>query len=186
MTPLAPQEPSKVLQSISCLEAPKFRFELNQFQLPIGLKGNFGLIKHPGASLAVPITSDGEVIILRQYRFAIARRILEFPAGTLEPGEDPLTTMKRELAEEAGYTSSNWTPIGEMFPCPGYSDEVIHLFLATELHEMTERPEGDEDEDLEVLIMMPEELDSLIASGNEALDGKSITAWFRVKQKLGI
>ncbi len=166
------------------MDAPKFRFEINQFQLPIGLKGEFGLIRHPGASLAVPITSDGEVIILRQYRFAVSRRLLEFPAGTLEQGEAPLTTMKRELAEESGYSSANWLSIGEMLPCPGYSDEVIHLFLARDLEKLSERPKGDEDEDLEVLKMAPQDLDSLINSGNEALDGKTVTAWFRAKEIL--
>ena len=186
MTPLAPKEPSKILKTISFLEAPKFRFEINQFLLPIGLKSKFGLIRHPGASLAVPITPDGDLIILRQYRFAVARRILEFPAGTLETGEAPLTTMKRELAEEAGYSSSKWVSIGEMLPCPGYSDEVIHLYLAKEVQPLSERPPGDEDEDLEVLKMKPEKLDQLIKSGNEALDGKSITAWFRVKQILNL
>ena len=112
--------------SVNFLDAKKIRFEVNRIELPIGIEGTFGIIRHPGASLAVPIKNDGNIVILRQYRFAVARRILEFPAGTLEEGEAPLTTMKRELAEEAGFSASNWLPLGVMLPCPGYSNEKIH------------------------------------------------------------
>ena len=152
----------------------------------MGVEGSFGVIKHPGASLAVPVLEDGRVVILRQYRFAVATRLLEFPAGTLDPGETPLSTMQRELQEEAGYSASQWDELGAMLPCPGYSDEVIHLFLARELTPLQEQPAGDDDEDLEVLLMEPAALDAAIASGDEYLDGKSITAWFRAKQLLGI
>jgi ADP-ribose pyrophosphatase len=73
-----------------------------------------------------------------------------------------------------------------MLPCPGYSDEVIYLFLARQLTPLQEQPAGDDDEDLEVLLMEPTALDAAIASGDEYLDGKSITAWYRAKQLLGL
>jgi ADP-ribose pyrophosphatase len=73
-----------------------------------------------------------------------------------------------------------------MHPCPGYSDEVIHLFLARDLSLLEERPPGDADEDMEVLLMEPDELDDALASGNEALDGKSVTAWYRARQHLAL
>jgi ADP-ribose pyrophosphatase len=94
--------------------------------------------------------------------------------------------MQRELQEEAGYSAARWDSLGAMLPCPGYSDEVIHLFLARELSALSERPPGDDDEDLEVLLMEPGELDALLASGDEYLDGKSISAWYRAKQLLGL
>ena len=152
----------------------------------MGVEGSFGIIRHPGASLAVPVLDDGRVLVLRQYRFAVEARILEFPAGTLDDGEDPLTTMERELQEEAGYRAERWDPLGVMLPCPGYSDEVIHMFLARDLTPLEKPPAGDDDEDLEVVLMTPAELDAAIASGDEYLDGKSITAWFRAKQLLGL
>ena len=96
MTPLPPTEPSLLLENIASLDARKIRFEINRIKLPIGLEGSFGVIKHPGASIAVPITKGGQVVLLRQYRFAVSRRVLEFPAGTLEEGEDPLNSMQRE------------------------------------------------------------------------------------------
>ncbi len=186
MAPLSPLEPSKLLEKKDELSVQKIRFEVNRIELPMGVEGTFGIVRHPGASLAVPITNDGQVIILRQYRFAVSRRILEFPAGTLEKGEEPLNSMKRELAEEAGYQASQWDYLGEMLPCPGYSDEKIHLFLARELQALSAPPKGDDDEDLEVLHMNVNELDDHLESGNEALDGKSITAWYRAKQFLGL
>jgi ADP-ribose pyrophosphatase len=94
--------------------------------------------------------------------------------------------MQRELQEEAGYSASQWDELGAMLPCPGYSDEVIYLFLARQLTPLQEQPAGDDDEDLEVLLMEPTALDAAIASGDEYLDGKSITAWYRAKQLLGL
>ena len=186
MAPLPAPEPSLLLETIAALDARKLRFELNRMALPKGLKGTFGLIRHPGASLAVPLLADGRVVILRQYRFAVQTRLLEFPAGTLDDGEEPLYTMQRELQEEAGYSAARWDPLGTLLPCPGYSDEVIHLFLARELTPLSQPPAGDDDEDIEVLLLTPAELDRALASGDEYLDAKSVTAWFRAKQLLGI
>jgi len=186
MAPLPPPEPCTHLETMAALDARKVRFELNRVVLPIGIEGTYGVIRHPGASLAVPVLEDGRVVILRQYRFAVAGRLLEFPAGTLEEGEEPLGSMRRELEEETGYSASRWDPLGAMHPCPGYSDEVIHLFLARELSRLEQPPAGDDDEDLEVLLMTPADLDAALASGDEYLDGKSVTAWLRAKQLLGL
>lgn len=186
MAPLPAPEPSRHLETTAHLDARKIRFEVNRIELPLGIEGSFGLIRHPGASLAVPLLADGRVVLLRQYRFAVAARILEFPAGTLDEGEDPLGTMQRELQEEAGYRAARWDELGVMLPCPGYSDERIHLFLARDLTPLETPPAGDDDEDLEVLRMTPQELDERLASGDEYLDGKSLAAWFRARQVLGL
>ena len=122
MAPLPAPEPSLLLETIAALDASKLRFEVNRMALPKGMQGTFGLIRHPGASLAVPLLADGRVVILRQYRFAVQTRLLEFPAGTLDDGEDPLCTMQRELQEEAGYSAARWDPLGTLLPCPGYSN----------------------------------------------------------------
>ena len=186
MAPLPVPEPFELLETLDALDARKIRFERNRIRLPKGIEGSFGIIRHPGASLAVPITDDGQVVVLRQYRFAVQARLLEFPAGTLEEGEDPLGSMQRELGEETGYSAARWDALGPMLPCPGYSDEVIHCFLARELTPLENPPAGDDDEDLEVLLMSPQELDTQLASGHEWLDGKSVTAWYRAKQLLGL
>ena len=186
MSPLPPKEPSKVLKNLQSLTSRKIIFEKNKYKLPIGIVNDFGVIRHPGAALAVPIKDDGKILILRQYRFAVGRRILEFPAGTLELGEEPLFSIKRELQEESGYKANKWDSLGLLLPCPGYSDEEIHLFLAREIEPLINKPKGDEDEDIEVLEMTKNELENCIASGNEALDGKSIAAWYRACQFINI
>ena len=186
MAPLPAPEPARLLETTASLDVRKLCFEVNRLELPMGVEGTFGVIKHPGASLAVPVLADGRVVVLRQYRFAVATRLLEFPAGTLDPGETPLSTMQRELQEEAGYSASRWDPLGVMLPCPGYSDEVIHLFLARDLPPLAEQPAGDDDEDLEVVLLEPAELDAALAGGDEYLDGKSVTAWYRARQLLGL
>ena len=173
-------------EKLSELKAKKFSFEINKVQLPNGHEGEYGSIKHPGAALAVPITKDNKVIILRQYRFAVSRYLLEFPAGTLEIGETPIHSIKREIQEETGYKADKWDEIGILVPAPGYADEEIHLYLARNLSKLNFAPKGDLDEDIEVIIMSPDKLDNLISSGEEILDAKTVTAWFRAKQFLGI
>ena len=175
-----------IKNKVSELKAKKFSFEINRLILPNGHEGEYGSIIHPGAALAVPITNDFKVIILRQYRFAVSRYLLEFPAGTLEVGETPLKSIKREIKEETGYEAKTWDKLGVLVPAPGYADEEIHLFLARDLSKLKKIPTGDLDEDIEVLILSPLELDNLIASGEEILDGKTVTAWFRAKQLLEI
>ena len=97
-----------------------------------------------------------------------------------------ILSIKRELQEESGYSAERWDNLGEMLPCPGYSDETIHLFLARDLTKLEKKPEGDADEDIEVLKMSAEKLNAFIASGRESLDRKTITAWFRACQLLNI
>ena len=186
MTNIHPITKSIVKEKISELKIKKLCFEINRIILPNGHEGEYGYIKHPGAALAVPITENNQVIILRQYRFAISRYMLEFPAGTLEFGEKPINTIKREIQEETGYKASTWEELGIVAPAPGYADEEIHLFIAQNLTKLQAAPKGDLDEDIEVLILDIDELDNLIASGNEILDAKTVTAWFRAKQFLKI
>ena len=171
-------------EKISELKIKKISFEVNRIQLPNGHEGEYGHLRHPGAALAVPITNDHKVIILRQYRFAVSRYLLEFPAGTLEKGESPITTIKREIQEESGYKAEKWDELGTLVPAPGYADEEIYLFLARDLNKLNSEVKGDLDEDIEVLILDPDELDNLISSGDEILDAKTVTAWFRAKQFL--
>ena len=174
-----------VKEKISELRTNKFSFEIRSVQLPNGHEGEYGQIIFPNASLAVPVTADNKIILLRQYRFAVSRYLLEFPAGTLEIGETPLNSIKREIQEETGFKAEKWDELGSLVNAPGYSDEVIHLFLARDLRKLKSEVIGDLDEDIEVLILDPEKLDNLIASGDEILDAKTVAAWFRAKQFLG-
>lgn len=173
-------------EKLSELKSKKFSFEINRIKLPNGHEGEYGSIKHPGAALAVPITENNKVIILRQYRFSVSRYLLEFPAGTLEAGESPLISIQREIQEETGYSANKWNQLGVLVPAPGYADEEIHFFLARGLNKLDSIPEGDLDEDIQVLTIEPQKLDDLISGGEETLDAKTVTAWFRAKQFLKI
>lgn len=95
-------------------------------------------LRHPGAAAVVPLFDDGSTVLIRQFRYPPRREFLEVPAGKLDvPGEAPEIAARRELAEETGYTADRLTPLGALYPCIGYSDEVIHFFLAEGLTEGT-------------------------------------------------
>lgn len=119
---------------------------------------------------------------LHQYRIAVATRLLGIAGSELDPDERRLSAMQRELQEEAGYSPSQWDPLGAMLPCPGYSDQVIHLILARELQALVVRPSSDDEEDLAVLLKETTELEAGLSSGDEYLDSKSVSAWYGPRQ----
>jgi ADP-ribose pyrophosphatase len=156
----------------------KYKIRIDRLELPNGKEGEYEYIIHPGAAMVVPVTADGRLMMIKQYRFAVQHYLLEFPAGTLEPNEDPDDTIKREIEEETGYRANFWQKIGSFFLCPGYSDEVIHVYLAKDLEQLSEKPPGDEDEDIKVEIYDRSAVEDLIHSPSTTLvDSKSITAF---------
>ncbi|MFN6566970.1 NUDIX hydrolase [Nostoc minutum NIES-26] len=161
----------------------KFDFEVNRLRLPNKIEGEWECIRHPGGALAVPITAEGKLVLVRQYRFAVQGRILEFPAGTVERNEDPLETVQREIEEETGYSAQKWDKLGEFFLAPGYSDEIIYAFLARDLQKLETPPAGDEDEDIETVLLTPEELERAILEG-EPVDAKSISSFLLARSFL--
>jgi ADP-ribose pyrophosphatase len=112
--------------------------------LPNGATIKLDVIRHPGAAAIVPLTRNHTVIMLEQYRHAVGRTIWEIPAGTLDRDELPLTCAQRELTEETGYTAATWQKLGEITPVPGYSDERIQIFLATDLSISVQKLDPDE------------------------------------------
>jgi len=142
-----------------------------------GVTVDLDTLRHPGASAVVPMTAEGAVVLIRQYRHAVGGYIWEIPAGTLNPREDPETCAVRELAEETGYRAGSWRKLGEITPVPGYSDERIHLFLATELTLADQNL--DADEILDVHEFPLETAVDMIATG-EIQDAKTICALLRV------
>ena len=91
------------------------------------------IISHPGGSVVVPLLENGDVILVRQYRYPYKKFILELPAGKLEPKEDPLIAARRELQEETGYEAEQYEKLTAMFTTPGFCNEVLHIYLATGL-----------------------------------------------------
>lgn len=101
--------------------------------LPDGSVSGREWIAHPGASAVIPLTEDGEVILVHQYRYPLQRVTVEIPAGKLDPEEEPLVCAKRELREETGMTALNFKYIGAFATTPAFTDEIIYLYLATGL-----------------------------------------------------
>ena len=117
----------------------------DEVELPDGETAPREWIKHVGAAAVVPVDDEDRVVLLRQYRFAPGREFWEVPAGKMdEEGEDPIDVAQRELAEEAGVEAARWTRLGQTYPCIGYSNEVIHLFLAEGLSAAEEHADDDE------------------------------------------
>ncbi|HSB70000.1 MAG TPA: NUDIX hydrolase [Candidatus Methylomirabilis sp.] len=139
--------------------------------LPNGATVELEIIHHPGAVAIVPMTPTGSVLLIRQYRHAAGGYIYEIPAGKLDPGEAPQACAARELEEEIGRRASSITHLLSFFTTPGFTDEVIHLFLATGLAPGTQRL--DQDEVLEIAEMPLAEAMDLIQDGT-IRDAKTI------------
>jgi ADP-ribose pyrophosphatase len=178
------REPPQLLKQKLFYKGRKFDFEVNRLRLPNKAEGEWECVRHPGGALAVPMTTDGKLVMTRQYRFAASGRLLEFPAGTVEADEDPAETVRREIEEETGYRASEWKTLGKFFLAPGYSDEVIYAYLATGLEKLESPPNQDDDEDIEVVLLTPQELEEAIYNG-EPVDAKSIASYMLARPFLG-
>ena len=131
-------------------------------------------IKHPGASAVVPVTPEGRLIFVRQYRYPIQQVTLEIPAGKLDAaGEDPLDCARRELSEETGYQAEKYTFLTKLATTVGFSNEFIYIYAAEGLTAGRQHP--DEDEFINVCTLTMDEAMAKIRSG-EICDAKSVTA----------
>ena len=164
----------KPLRSESVFDGALLKAYRDEVELPDGETSVREWIDHPGASAIVPIFEDGQTLLVRQFRYPPRRTFLEVPAGKLdEKDEPPEDVARRELEEETGWRAHRFERVGSIYPCIGYSNEVIHFFVATEL-ERGEQSLGDA-EFMDVLKMPFEEAVAKARRG-EILDMKSVTA----------
>lgn len=147
------------------------RVQKDRVALPDGTTASREFIRHPGAVMVVPLLDDDRLLMERQYRYPMGRVMLEFPAGKLDAGEDPLACGQRELTEETGYTAAEWAYAGVLHNAIAYSDEGIHIFFARGLTQGAQQL--DAGEFLELVTHTPAELDQLAARG-ELTDAKSL------------
>jgi ADP-ribose pyrophosphatase len=131
--------------------------------LPNGVTTDLEIVRHPGAAAVVPMKDDETVILIKQFRHAAGGFIYEIPAGKLHPGEDPRDCAVRELEEEIGYRAGNLTLLSSIFTAPGFTDEVIHIYRATELSRG--RQNLDRDEVLEVVEVSLQEAIEMMPAG---------------------
>ena len=153
-------------------------------QLPNGKAATREVIRHVGAVGIVPLTDDGKVIVERQFRYPLNRVITEIPAGKLDSlTEDRLSAAKRELAEETGYTATEWIDLGDYYPAAAYCDERITLYLARDLSQGQRHL--DEDEFLNFEAVPLAELVNQVMDGT-ITDGKTQVASLKVARILGL
>ena len=117
--------------------------------LPNGAPAVREYVHHIGAVAILPLTDEGEVILERQFRYPFGDVLVEIPAGKLHEGEDPLVCAKRELLEETGLTAEKWEFVGSFRPSPGYTDELLYIYIAKDLSEHAQNLDEDEFLDVE-------------------------------------
>src|SRR5947209_14679647 len=151
MTDADASSPDVTLRSETVHQGRLLTVRVDTVQLPPGRETQREVVVHPGAIALVPLLPDGRVILVRQWRHAVGRALLEVPAGTREPGEEPAKTAARELTEETGYTAERLVPLGAFFTAPGFSTEEIYCYLALGLTAGAANLEEDEGITLEYL-----------------------------------
>ncbi len=152
-----------------------FTLSADRVTLPSGHTSLMDVVRHPGSVVLLPMPAPGQIVLIRQYRYAVDRFIWEVPAGSLEPGEDPDAAAARECEEEIGLVPGRIERLGSLLPTPGFCDEVMNFYRCTEL-----RPPGpdstarqDEDEVIEPRTFSLDEVRRLISAG-EILDMKTV------------
>lgn len=168
------------LNSQTVYSGKAFNVDKEELRLPDGRSVVREIVRHPGAVVIMPEVRPGTFLLVRQYRAATKKALLEFPAGTLEQGEDPLSCAKREIAEEVGHRAEDWTPLGTGYPAPGFCDEIHHYFLAKDL--APHKLEADDDELFEIEELTITEIERLIAT-EEIVDCKTIAAMLKARVK---
>jgi ADP-ribose pyrophosphatase len=149
---------------------------VDRVRLPNGTECELELVRHPGAAAIVPVDDDGQVLLVRQYRYATGGWLLEVPAGTLGPGETPEACAAREVEEETGVRADRLVPMGWIWTTPGFTDEKIWLYLARGLTPARQGLDADEVLTVERL-PLPAAVDLAVRGGID--DAKSISALLR-------
>lgn len=153
--------------------SPFCSFEHDRFRLPNGTEGDYYHVNSPGAVMVIPVDNDGKVVLVRQYRYLIDEDSLEFPAGGIHQGMDPLEQAKKELEEEAGVTAGNWEPAGRFASWNGVTNEICRLFIARDLRKV--KSTCDPTEEFEVVRHTWSEILEM-AERNEIFDGMTLAS----------
>ncbi len=151
-----------------------FNTIVDEIEYPSGRQSIREVAEHPGGAVALAVFPDERIILIKQHRYPIDKFIWELPAGKLEPGEPPLECAQRELAEETGYAAAEWKRISSVYTTPGFCNEILHLYLATNL---TALPEGRKLEEGELTMTMeiiPLAQALAMIEREEIIDAKSI------------
>lgn len=163
------------IDSTRVFEGRLLKVNTDKVRLPDGGVSTREYVVHPGAVMIIAILDDQRVVMERQYRYPLRREFIEFPAGKIDAGEDPLATAKRELLEETGYWATDWTHLGPIHPLIAYSTEAIEMYVARGL--TLSKPKLDAGEFLEVFAADPAEALDWVRTG-KVTDVKTIIGLF--------
>lgn len=166
-----PKGREKILKSTLIYEGPIFGVRRDELIEPGGLETRREVITHPGSVVVLPVQNDGRIVMIRQYRHSARQFLWELVAGRIDGGETPKKAAARELAEETGFRAKKYSRMMTIFPTPGFLEEKLFVFLATDLTEGTARPEFDEK--IISRTYSPKELKQMMQNG-ELCDAKSI------------
>ena len=180
---MAESEAWKRLRSERLLETPYFALRSDRLRLPGGaVKDPYYVVERPDAAIIFPLTGEGEVVLVRQYRPPLERMELGLPAGLVEEGEKPEAAARRELLEETGYSGDQWEPLGSLASSPSLKDNWAYLFLARGVEESAP-PAPDEHELVEVVRAPVGDLPGLIRSG-EIVSSSGVAAIMLALERL--
>jgi ADP-ribose pyrophosphatase len=161
----------KITSSKEAYKCSLFRVTEDEASDRTGWQMKRSVVRHRGSAVMMPVDPDNRVLLVRQYRLPAGQFLWELPAGKLDEGETALQAAKRELGEETGLSAKKWKKLVSFYPSPGYVEEKMTIFLATELTQGESHPM--EDERIEVRWFPKKELREAIAS-NKILDAKTM------------
>ena len=168
----------KRLSSETKFEGRVITVTLDRVELENGGTSTREVVRHHGGAGVAALNDEGEIYLVRQYRYALDRELIEIPAGKLEKGEDPLEAAKRELGEEAGLAAAEYRDLGYIIPSCGYCSEIIYLYAAKGLSPVGQHL--DADEFLSVFTLPLDKAAEMVLSG-EITDSKTVAAVLKVK-----
>jgi len=147
------------------------KLRVDDVKLPDGRRTSREIVEHSDCVAVIPIDADGNVLLVRQFRKPVEKELLEIPAGCIDPGEEPETTVRREMREETGYLPRKVERLGGFYASPGYCTEYLHLYLAYDL--IPDRLQAEDSDSIELVPVPLNQVAGLIASG-DICDAKSI------------
>lgn len=160
-------------------------FLQDEVTLPNGKTAVREMVLHPGAVAVLAVTENEEIIFVKQYRYPVREVLFEIPAGKLEGKEDPFFSAQRELEEETGFQALQWEKLGTFYSTPGFSNEIMHLYLAQDLVQKTAHPDPDEIIEYQGI---PFDQALRMVSQGEIKDAKTVIGilWLAARKKLTV
>ena len=168
-----PETTARVLQHRRVYEGQVLSLDVDEVSEPGGVLGTREVVRQSGSVAALPVLDDGRIVLVRQYRYAVGQHVWELPAGRRDRGESPEAGARRELEEEVGLRARSLEPLSTFWTTPGFCDEVMYLFRATELEPVPPRPEADERIELGTFTL--DEAMEMVRRG-EIREGKTLVA----------